>query len=176
MAEKQITEARVKELFASEVKVLVVGLETKLGELVAKALAGLATKEEVSQDLQKIIDHLKNFVPADALDERLADLITKDQWNEALEGMVSQPISLSGIHTGLQIESQFGAVPLEPIPFEYLDGLVFRSSKSKKTETGKVNVPTERPLTPEDVLTWKDNGETVTIITADGQKHTVDKE
>lgn len=63
----------------------------------------------------------------------------------------------------------------EAIDKKYLEGLVSRSAKSKKTETGTVNVPTERALTPADVLDWKDNGKSVTIVTADGQKYCVAK-
>lgn len=63
----------------------------------------------------------------------------------------------------------------KPIDEKYLAGLVFKSSKQKKTDEGTANVPTERPLTQADVLDWKDNGPTVTIVTADGQKHLVSK-
>lgn len=63
----------------------------------------------------------------------------------------------------------------ETIDKKHLEGLVFKSSKPKKTETGTVNVPTERALTPDDVLDWKDSGGSVNIVTADGQKYTVTK-
>lgn len=172
MAEKQVTEARVKELIAGEVKILVVDAEKRLAANIATALEGLATKTAVEGDLLKIVDNLKNFVTVEVLEQRLADLITKDQWNEALEGMLTTAVPLTGIRPDLAAAE----IQSDPIPPEYLTGLVFRSSKQKKTETGKANIPTERPLVPEDVLSWKDNGETVTIITADGQKHTVDKE
>jgi hypothetical protein len=33
----------------------------------------------------------------------------------------------------------------------------------------------ERPLTADDVLDWKDYGDTVVIVTTDGQKYKVDK-
>ncbi|MBC8018604.1 MAG: hypothetical protein H7X83_08815 [Verrucomicrobia bacterium] len=61
------------------------------------------------------------------------------------------------------------------IDAKYLEGLLFKSSKQKKTEDGLVNIPTERQLTPADVLDWKDNGPSLTIVTADGQKHVVSK-
>jgi len=63
----------------------------------------------------------------------------------------------------------------EAIDKKYLAGLVYRSSKQKKGDKGKVNIPTERPLTVADVLSWKDNGATVTVVTADGRKHSVSK-
>ena len=63
----------------------------------------------------------------------------------------------------------------ETIDKKHLTGLVYRSSKQKKTEEGIVNIPTETPLTPANVLDWKDNGASVTIVAADGQKHTVKK-
>lgn len=172
MAEKAVTEARVKELIAGEIKVAITGVETRTGEMIAKALAGVVTKETVAGDLHKIVDNFKNFVSLEELEQRLSDLITKDQWNEALEGMLSTAVPL----TGLRPELALAETQTDPIPPEYLTGLVFRSSRLKKTDDGKANIPTERPLAPCDVLSWKDDGDTVTIITADGQKHTVDKE
>lgn len=179
MAEKVLTEARVKGLIAKAIEE-VIGQLTEQIELVNKAmgtktaeLIQLANKGRVStDDVQKIIDNLKNFVSVDALEERLSGLITKDQWNAALDGMLSAPVALSGIHPGLAA----GLTLLEPIAAKHLTGLMFRSSKSKKTEAGKTNIPIERALTPDDVLSWKDNGDTVSIVAADGQKHTVDKE
>lgn len=63
----------------------------------------------------------------------------------------------------------------EAIDKKYLKGLKFRSSTPEKTENGVVHTPTSRALTPEDVLDWKDNGATVTIVAADGKKYVVDK-
>ena len=63
----------------------------------------------------------------------------------------------------------------EQIDKKYLAGLKYRSSTSKKTEEGLVNFPTERALKADDILDWKDNGASVTIVTADGQKYNVDK-
>ena len=64
----------------------------------------------------------------------------------------------------------------ETIDKKYLEGLVFKSSKQKKTDSGNVHVPTERALTPADVLDWKDSGKDLVIVTADGQKYRVAKE
>ena len=61
----------------------------------------------------------------------------------------------------------------EQIDKKYLAGLKFKSSKKDK-ESGAF-VPTERALQPADVLDWKDKGDTVVIVTADGKKHTVNK-
>lgn len=63
----------------------------------------------------------------------------------------------------------------KPIDAKYLKGLVYRSSNPEKSEEGVRHVPTKRDLEPADVLDWKDNGDTVTIVTADGQKHVVSK-
>lgn len=60
----------------------------------------------------------------------------------------------------------------EAIDKKLLAGLKFRSSKPGK-DGGFV--PTERNLTPGDVLDWAENGSVVTIVTADGQKYKVDK-
>lgn len=61
------------------------------------------------------------------------------------------------------------------IEAKYLKGLVFQSSEPRKTDEGTRHVPTTRDLEPTDVLDWKDNGATVTIVTADGRKYVVDK-
>lgn len=65
------------------------------------------------------------------------------------------------------------------IDAKYLKGLKFRTSEEKVvTEDGrkvKKYVPVERDLTPDDVLDWKDYGDDVVIVTADGQKHVVSK-
>ena len=63
----------------------------------------------------------------------------------------------------------------EQIDKKLLAGLVFKSSRAKKTDEGTTNIPTERTLTPADVLDWKDTGANVIIVTADGQKYTVNK-
>ena len=65
----------------------------------------------------------------------------------------------------------------KPIDAKLLAGLTFRTTKEEKDEAGNVtrNIPVVRELTPADVLDWKDNGPTVTIVTADGKKLTVDK-
>ena len=63
----------------------------------------------------------------------------------------------------------------EAIDKKFLAGLKYRSSKPVKTEDGVRHQATERALRPEDVLDWKDLGATVVIVTADGQKITVDK-
>lgn len=59
---------------------------------------------------------------------------------------------------------------------KFLAGLYYRSSEPQKDDAGATrHVPTKRPLEPGDVLDWKDNGPTVTIVTADGKKHLVEK-
>lgn len=104
--------------------------------------------------------------------EASAELITKDQWNEALEGMLSTAVPLTGLRPDLAAAD----VPADPIPEMYLDGLSFRTSRPKAGENGKtVNIPVERALRADDVLSWRDTGATVTIVVADGQKYTVDK-
>lgn len=63
------------------------------------------------------------------------------------------------------------------IDAKYLKGLVYRSSafeKDKENGTTR-HLPVKRDLTPEDVLDWKDNGSTITLVTADGQKYVVEK-
>ncbi len=62
---------------------------------------------------------------------------------------------------------------------KYLKGLTFRASKSEvvKEEGEKVRkfTVTKRAMRVEDVLSWKDYGKHVVIVTADGQKVMVRK-
>jgi len=64
----------------------------------------------------------------------------------------------------------------EQIDGKWLKGLLFRTSERKqpKGEAAR-HVPVERKLRPSDVLDWRDTGETLVIVTADGRKHIVDK-
>lgn len=67
----------------------------------------------------------------------------------------------------------------EKIDWKLLKGLKYKTSEGKRVNEDGRNVmkyaPVERPMRPEDVLSWKDNGQTVTMVTADGQKLTVEK-
>jgi len=67
----------------------------------------------------------------------------------------------------------------ERIDAKLLKGLRYRTSEGKRVNEDGRNVmkyaPVERPMRQEDVLDWKDNGQTVTMVTADGQKLTVEK-
>lgn len=60
-----------------------------------------------------------------------------------------------------------------------LKGLVYRTSKPKEiTEDGKKrtgNVPVERPLLVKDILTETDHGDSIRIVTKDGQKYDIGK-
>lgn len=172
MAEKQITEARVKGLIAAALNEFKAGLV----ELLQPEFDKLVTKEEAASDLQKNFDDRNNFVSVQTFSGCLSNLITKDQWNEALEGVLNTAVPLSGLLPALSVDSQFDNPTVEKIPPEYLTGLVFKSAKPKKPDDGIINVPTDRPLTQKDVLSWKDNGDTVTLSTSDGKKYTVDKE
>lgn len=66
------------------------------------------------------------------------------------------------------------------IDAKYLKGLKFRSAEEKVVEEDgrkvKKFIPTERPMTPADVLGSKDYGDSIVIVTADGQKITIKKE
>ncbi|MBI5075625.1 MAG: hypothetical protein HZB62_10740 [Nitrospirae bacterium] len=67
------------------------------------------------------------------------------------------------------------------IEAKYLRGLKFRTSTSEvvaKDGGRKVKqfTPVERALEADDVLSWKDTGNAVVIVTADGQKITVQKD
>ncbi len=60
-----------------------------------------------------------------------------------------------------------------------LKGLKFRSADEKVVEEDgrkiKKFIQTERPLTAKDVISSKDCGDSIVIVTADGQKLTIEK-
>lgn len=62
-----------------------------------------------------------------------------------------------------------------------IKGLRFRGAELKDvtdpdTKTRKTrSVPFERALAVDDVLAWSDKGDSVVLVTADGQKYTVKK-
>lgn len=67
----------------------------------------------------------------------------------------------------------------EKIDPKYLKGLKFRFSEPKEViEEGRTITryfPQERAFKQEDVLSWKDNGDNIILVTADGRKVTVSK-
>lgn len=60
-----------------------------------------------------------------------------------------------------------------------LKGLKFRGSEGKEEkEEGRTRLkyyPTERDVTPEDVVSIKDYGDKVVLVIADGKKYTIPK-
>lgn len=68
-----------------------------------------------------------------------------------------------------------------PIDAKFLKGLTYKTSEAKKSkdDNGKEKtafIPVERALKPEDVLGWKDRGNTVVIVAKDGRKYRIEKE
>lgn len=64
---------------------------------------------------------------------------------------------------------------------KYLKGLMFGTAKhepKKDEKTGNektVHTRIERTLTPADVLSWRDDGDTIIIVAKNGKKHEVKK-
>ncbi|HIJ95790.1 MAG TPA: hypothetical protein HPP94_08665 [Desulfuromonadales bacterium] len=64
---------------------------------------------------------------------------------------------------------------------KFLEGLVFKGATVETVtdeDSGREvarSKPFSRPLEQNDVLDWVDNGDTVTLVTADGKKYTVAK-
>jgi hypothetical protein len=65
------------------------------------------------------------------------------------------------------------------IDAKLLKGFKFRTSEAKEIEEDGRKIKKfflkERPLAVEDVLSLKDYGDSIVIVTADGQKLTIDK-
>lgn len=63
---------------------------------------------------------------------------------------------------------------------DWLKGLVFTGANKEeaKKEDGRKRIqytPFKRPLTEADIVDWRDKGDSVVIVAADGKKYTVKK-
>ena len=130
------------------------------------------------KELEKVLKKLK------ADQEKLA----KDQQalKEGLEALNAAQNKLAEDKTLLNAEKErLGPLSkIEPAGAEFeskwLKGFTFRSRKAgtPKEKDGikiKTFVPIERDLKEGDILSWKDKGDHVVLVTADGQKLTVKK-
>lgn len=111
------------------------------------------------------------------LNGQLANLVTNYQCAKLIEDSRTELLDIIS-EIPAQITSQFSAVevgiPSEPqLDPDWLEGLTFRSNKEIDTDDGRRFVPEERDLTPADVLSWGNDGDTVVLVAADGQKHLV---
>jgi urease accessory protein UreE len=68
-------------------------------------------------------------------------------------------------------EKKFDPKWLEGLSFSFAEKTMIEKDGRKTLHA----VPKKRPLKEEDMLDWKDNGETVVIVTKDGKKYTVKK-
>jgi len=151
-------------------------------------MAGEKNEKSVEVTLEQvkglIQEATQGLAPKDQLKAILEEagivIITEDRVREILEEfkMESHLSYAEGIQLG-PLESEKAGKPLLPIDPKWLKGLIFRDAERKEVkEDGEKKVkyfPIERALEPADVLTWTDNGATITFVTADGQKYTVDK-
>lgn len=73
------------------------------------------------------------------------------------------------------------AIPQIEFDPAWLDGLVFKGSKEVKPDVGdngrsvKRYQPFTRPATHDDVMSWKVDGDEVSIVLSDGTKHLVER-
>ena len=170
-------------------KTAVAGLTEELVKiLIVDTVKGLFTVDALTQQLKEagfivitedrakelVHDEMAALVDAGTLvgKDALAGFVTEDALHEILSGM--EPT------LGTLVPGITSAVSLPELDPEWLDGLVFRGAKHEKVkgEAGQrpkmVAKPYERPLTPADVLSFSVGEDTVTLVTADGKKHTVE--
>lgn len=142
---------------------------------VAVDLAGQETDKKiilVVEDFNKgLAAAIRELLPRNEIEIIVSNLVSKEELHEALLNIA--PPSAVDVFSTLE-PYVAGVEEKEPIDPQYLEGLMFRSSRQKKGETK--NTPFERPLRPSDVTSWVENDSTVTFATTDGQKYTVDKE
>ena len=153
-----ISEDRARELITEAIlglateknAVLLIGAATEgIGKELALKLAGLVTEERVIELLQ--------------------GAVTEDQVRQ----MIGDEFFPQGRLVLLGDDNEEGA--FDPA---WLAGLGFKGAKKGgKAEPGqrRRNIPFIRPLTPEDVLSFRETETTVRIVAADGQCHTVQK-
>lgn len=164
-------------------KVEGVTLETVKG-LIAKAMEKLMPADKVSE---VIAEAMKNVVTGERAKEIAAEamkgLVTEERLKEAI-GDVELKFSecMDVIKPAATVELKpFNQDQEQQIPLDtaWLNGLKFRGAKSeKKVVDGRpklIPVPYERALQVSDVLSYRvaEEAGTVTLVTADGQKHVV---
>jgi hypothetical protein len=146
MAEKSVN--------IEQVKKMIVEATEDMRKFVAEKIMGLGSVEVLSQE----------FITED----RVRELIT-DAQNEMFKQV--NAATLSTIVESGEPEK----APLDPA---WLEGLEFRGSKQeKKIVNGRPKLTGKsftRPLTPEDVLSYLVTDDQVTIVAADGRKHTIE--
>jgi hypothetical protein len=132
-----------------------------------KLLSFITQDQLVQSYLNPIGEQLREFR------SQLDSLVTADQVTRMIAVAVE---GLAPIHAVLDTTTGDIAVPAPakgPIDEKYLAGLKYRSSRPRKGGAGDddatVHVPTERDLTPADVLDWAFVGDLVSFVTADGQ-------
>lgn len=166
--------------------VLVTVTEERVGELIAAALKGLVTDEQLKATIEllvtreqlveavgKLTDAAQGFVTNERLEEALKNLesaielaknaVSENQVKELIAGTQLAQLVPAGLLTTEEEEKP----PLDP---NWLKGLKFRTSEQTKDKTWH---PVTRPLTPADVLNWIVAEDGIRIVTADGQRHTV---
>lgn len=84
---------------------------------------------------------------------------------------------------GEPVTAELATTALAQIEFDpaWLEGLEFADAKEAKSETGdngrsvKRYQPFKRPVTLDDVMSWRGDDDSVTIVLADGSKHQVER-
>lgn len=157
----------------------------QLGDVVVK----LVTKEElkeletkfIPEELQKLATKLGEDA-GKKFGEMLIGLITEDRaraiFAEEIEkafDQVQESPALLPYTATLGLTAAEETPPLDP---DWLTGLQFRGSTVRKElvdgRPKLISKTFTRSLQPEDVLTFRVNGDIVTIVTTDGQKHQVE--
>lgn len=173
-----ITEAQVKALISEAVKglateegvrILIIDSSAEVGKMIAAALQGYVTESRVETLVQE------GFAgTVDLIAEAIQGLVTVEQakelFNEAFSGMID-----TGGLQPLPTTEEVPALELDP---EWLAGLTFQGAKREvlkvKGQRPKLDTkPFSRPLAQGDVLSFSVGDDAVTLVTADGKKHTV---
>lgn len=158
----------------SEEPVVVILTESRVAEMIAAAIQGLVTESRVDTLIINATAALKHSV-AESINGLVTEEQVKELFNEAYSGMIGgellQPVA--------GIIGEVAAPALPPLDPDWLEGLTFngvnRSVLKEKGQRPKaVSKPFSRPLTPEDVLSYAVGEGSVTLVTADGKKHTVE--
>jgi len=157
-------------------KVAVVVTAEMVTEMIAAALKGYAAQEalQVLVTGKELDGKLDGYLPKQAGEQYLTIAGAQEMLGGLFEEFLASAATMSAADLSAAATAKPAVNPL------WLEGLLFRDAKLDREEIeGRpkmISTPIKRPLRVGDVLDYRidQDNETVTLVTTDGQKYTVD--